>query len=111
MEFDLLPTEWPQVPHASLSSTRAPPIHHASTRPLSGVQVLGFDDPIKISKRVHFESVSTRPARQSEATVMRPILRPSLPESCADAAQIGGIEFEAHIPLSQAALAQMHGLS
>jgi len=74
------------------------------------MQVLGFDDPIKISKRVQYECVDTREARTARAAIMRPILDDNVPSKCSTAAQAGGIEFEAHIPLSQAALAQLQGL-
>ena len=74
------------------------------------MQVLGFDDPIKISKRVQYESVEMREPRASRAAIMRPILDDDAPAKCSTAAQAGGIEFEAHIPLSQAALAQLQGL-
>jgi hypothetical protein len=78
---------------------------------LKHVQVLGFDDPIKISKSVQYESLSCRKARASRAEVMRPILDAESPARCSTAAQAGGIEFEAHIPLSQAAHVQPAALN
>ena len=72
------------------------------------MQVLGFDDPIKISKRVLFESTEARPPRAARSQIVRPILNADAPLRCAEAAHIGGIEFEAHIPLSQSALVRLH---
>lgn len=73
--------------------------------------MLGFDDPIKISKRLHYESTKTRPVRANQAAVVRPVLRATTPAACAAAAHIGGTSFEAHIPLSQAALAKASSLA
>jgi hypothetical protein len=81
-----------------------------STLDLECLQVVGFDDPIKISKRVQYERVNSRAARASRADIKRPILDSELQPLCSSAAQAGGIEFEAHIPLSQAAHVQLHAL-
>ena len=71
------------------------------------MQVVGFDDPVKVSKRVHFQAVEQRPPRAAACDVVRPLLPLDAPVRCAKAAHVAGIEFEAHIPMAAEAMTQM----
>jgi hypothetical protein len=62
------------------------------------VQVVGFSELIKISKRVHINATDKKPNVPEVSEPMQ------VPLDVVQAAREGGIHFEAHIPLSKEVL-------